>query len=377
MGNTGIAMSSSTGAVFYNPAGLATLTHPSISLSGSNYMYANLSANGFAYIDNTSINYGAKAFLPIPSIAASTFRLFNMTEAVSIVVPSLISLENQTNWKTPNTNLSVTNYENSQQIRFGSSLGFFVPNTNEKLSFGFTIFVVRNTEVSSQSLQLLFPNGVNSGVFSQVHANAEVWGINSTIGFLYRPDPQWNLGIKIETPLLQLYGKADTYNSNQTFNSGTLTGAETPQSNLNANFDLPLDLGLGASYSPIKSLQFLLDLSFQFANDYIPIENDADGHITSNFTPRLNVGTEWTFIKHWNLLTGYFYNPSAMTGANEKDDWMGFTSGLNFERDQYDMGAGTFYSWSEGHVAAAVDPTKTANVSTKIFGAFLTTSYHF
>jgi long-subunit fatty acid transport protein len=72
MANTGAALSGSTGAVYYNPAGLASIDRHHISLSANSYLSTRSEVNPIQTIDGVDMNFSTKGLQAIPTSFVST-----------------------------------------------------------------------------------------------------------------------------------------------------------------------------------------------------------------------------------------------------------------------------------------------------------------
>ena len=103
LGNTGIGRPNDTGAVYYNPSGLAELAEDRISVSGAAYLHFETHADTFLNIDNTNIPFNASGFITIPFLYAATRRIGDWVGALSVLVPETLTLDNSVPFDTTNT----------------------------------------------------------------------------------------------------------------------------------------------------------------------------------------------------------------------------------------------------------------------------------
>jgi hypothetical protein len=103
MGNAGTGDSADTGAVYYNPAGLAALGANRASVTGAVYLSFKTHTDATATFDNTHIPYDASGFITIPASYTAAIRRENYALAFSVLVPESLEVENKADIKTPNT----------------------------------------------------------------------------------------------------------------------------------------------------------------------------------------------------------------------------------------------------------------------------------
>ncbi len=123
MANTGVALSGSTGAVYYNPAGLASLTKNHLSISANSYLSTRTNLNPVETIDGTDMNFHVEGLQTIPTSFISTGHLNEFHYAFSILVPHQIKVQDSQAFSTPhypNLQYSRTNF--FQLLMIGPSI---------------------------------------------------------------------------------------------------------------------------------------------------------------------------------------------------------------------------------------------------------------
>jgi hypothetical protein len=94
IGNAGIC-SPYGEAVYYNPANLTRIDHPSLSVSGSTYLRYDLSAKPLIVLQGEDQPFSASGFVAIPSTVTSTYKAGDWWLATAVRVPGA-GLQNRT-----------------------------------------------------------------------------------------------------------------------------------------------------------------------------------------------------------------------------------------------------------------------------------------
>jgi hypothetical protein len=107
LGNAGVGRANDTGAVYYNPSGLAELESGRISVSGAVYMSFSVQYQAALNIDNTNIPLSVSGFDTIPSTYVAVRRFGDWVGAFSVLVPTSMILSDHVSFSTPNTTTNV------------------------------------------------------------------------------------------------------------------------------------------------------------------------------------------------------------------------------------------------------------------------------
>src|SRR5512140_391825 len=85
LGNAGLC-SPFGEAVYYNPANLTRIDHPSLSVSGSTYLLYNISLNPLITLGGQDEPFDASGFVAIPSTVTSTYKVGDFWLATAVLV---------------------------------------------------------------------------------------------------------------------------------------------------------------------------------------------------------------------------------------------------------------------------------------------------
>lgn len=354
LGNAGTAQSPSTGAVFYNPAGLALLDHPTISVSGSTYLYSKLDVSPIAVADNTNLDYHATGFDAIPATVVSTIESGDWTLALSILVPDSIKLENRLTFPTPNTSTTIVQVVNSSDLWLALSGARYV---GDGFALGASLFVMQHRD--SQTIASVTRSLANRGVaaVTNSHLRNTVYNLSLTAGAFWQATSFLDVGLRVQTPTVKLGGGADGYTFTQRVSQAG-TGFdinENESKDIASRYTLPLDMTLGTKVTFGGGLSLLADLSLQAgaAFDAFP-DSPYSSPVDTRATFRANFGLEAELTDSFLLGAGFIYNPSSFRtiegrkeGASYRD-FLGVTGGVSFQSDRVRSGVGLFYLWSSG-----------------------------
>jgi hypothetical protein len=379
MGNAGVGHASDTGAVYYNPAGLADMASGRVSVSSSVYTNISYHYDGLFYLDNTNVGYQASGFNTIPSFYAASYKLGEWTGAISILVPSSIQLENRAPFATPNTQSNIIQTVRDSDLWVGLSLAHKI---DSQWSLGATLFGIQHQEANSVGLDLQFPVApTSSGITSMNQISLNVVGLSAVIGTTYVPTDWLHLGLRFQTALIQLYGQANTFAVQHKTSGGVISTTGESLFGTPANYRLPFDFTLGTALIPCDWFLFLADVSLQLGANYSSIPASSIGdQVNLTPTPRINLGMELKPTQWLPLRFGFYYNPSAngedsSIEGYDAENFFGVTAGIGIKTSRVETGLGGFYIWSNGQTTPFGNPGGTATSSVRGVGGLLTTSY--
>lgn len=372
LANTGVGDASDTGAVYFNPAGLGFIDRDKVSVTGSVYMsYATRSDAAFR-LDDTDVGYKAKGFMTIPMTFVIAKKLGDVRVAFSTLVPESLSTENQQSFATPNTTGKILQYYRESELWVGLTAAY--PITS-RLSLGVSVFGIQHSQSSLVSLLIDFPSDTTEFVTGSTRSQWSTFGLSAVLGVAYRPTDDIGVGLRVQTPIAQLLGSAETY---QAARSPAEPAKTEDIEGTHAKYQLPLDLTLGGSFKLLPTLEMLVDVSLRLGVTYDSIPASAlDDHVATRPTPRASIGGEWKPVPALPVRAGFFYSPSAerdRPGAT-RENYCGVTAGVAYITEHVETGVGAFYIWATGTQRS--DDNVTAHVSTRAIGALLTTAYVF
>jgi hypothetical protein len=381
MANTGVALSGSTGAVYYNPAGLASVDRNRISISANSYLKTSGEISPIQTFDGVDMNFHAEGLQTIPTSLVSSARWGEVYYAFSILIPHQLKIQDSTPYSSahyPTMQFSRTN--SFQLIEVGPSAAMRLAGTYD-VGAGcfFTLFSSTQSSLFTANTNLATNAFVNASYY-----DANVSGLLCNAGVQVRMTNELRLGATLRLPLLPFSKSGTAMQFLQTPVSGqSLT--QGPAS-ISPEFRIPADFSLGAEYRLQPQLAAYFDVSYQApATQRSGQFNEGDNK--NKGTPRASAGLAYSATSSLDLFAGLGYNPSSVE-VNDDDYAENFvvgTVGARLKSTNTNFGIGFLYAKSTGEkTAPAYDdqlnqlPTsKTASVSTTAFGVLISSGYLF
>ncbi|HEY3820630.1 MAG TPA: outer membrane protein transport protein [Polyangiaceae bacterium] len=375
LGNAGVGRANDTGAVYYNPSGLAELESGRVSVSGAVYMSFSVQYQAALNIDNTNIPLKVSGFDTIPSTYVATRRLGDWVAAFSVIVPNSMSLSDHVSFTTPNTTTNVVYSTQASDLWIGLSLAH---KLGDHFSLGATIFGMQHSE--TQVIGVDVENGPNAFGTNLERTSLDALGLSAVVGATYIPTDWLRIGLRAQTPFIQVHGSGDTYEITH-----PLGGASTSEDiQGGGNYGKPFDFTLGAAVTPAPWLTLLADVSLQLALSFteFPSSNELDDVTSYKAAPRVNVGAEVLPDPSYPIRVGFLYDPNANSGnpgdpGYAGEDFFGVTAGVGFTSPHVKTCVGGFYLWSNGQATVSGTNNAVAAYNSTAFGALLTTAYAF
>jgi hypothetical protein len=254
---------------------------------------------------------------------------------------------------------------------------------DERWSVGATVFGIEHDETTVIGADAQNPAAPTSVFATSLGRESLLtFGLSATLGASFVANDWLRFGARAQTALVQLYGKADSFQIQRSVNGTPTAAGENVEGP--ANYAMPFDFSVGTALCPATWMALLLDVSLQLGASYasFPASNVVNSTVTLVPTPRINLGVELTPEPHVPIRFGAYYDPSANGGkagdANfMKEDFYGLTAGVGLNDEHVRTTAGAFYVWSSGEATPSGAPGTSAAVSSRGFGALLTTAYVF
>lgn len=369
--NTGVALAGSTGSVFYNPAGLASIRSAKLSMSANTYL---LSKTDYAPLDNVDgkdLNFSASGFLAVPSALISVHRGETWTIAYSALVPEQRRVHEMADFETPNYNIEMTYASQAQFILLGISAGAPM-ETGYDVGVGcflgnYTGTLDRSVVVSPKS-----GSGLTQKGFTSASLNLDVKGVLCNLGAQKDYGPRLRAGAGLRLPFIKLEGKGRYSSFTQSTAGAT---ANTGIKKVEADYDIPLDFAAGVVLKAQENFQLLADAGYQFPVEYTPFEGSG-GQVKTKGTLRWSLGTIYNWTDKTKVLGGLAFNPSAVVlnqAGDEKQDFTVATLGVELTEKIATTGIGVFAARSTGETMLST--TRNGSVSSQAYGLLLTAGF--
>jgi hypothetical protein len=376
LGNTGTGRPTDTGAVYYNPAGLAELGSTQVSLSGTVYASVHEHSSGIAVIENTNIPFDASGFDAIPTALVLTRPLGDWMGAFSVLVPLSLQFDDHTSLAIPNVLTNLVFSTSETEVWYGLSIA---RKLGPHWGVGASLYGVQHGETDVLGLDTVNPS-TGAFITSLQRENLSVYGLLGILGISYVASDAVRFGLRAQTAMAQVYGKGESYSITR---GVAQTALPIPSEDVTgpANYRIPFDFSLGTAVKPAEWLTLMGDLSLQLPTSYqafpASINNET---VTLRATPRLNLGAEGLVTPSNPVRVGFYFNPSARGGQPgdpnfEKLDYYGLTAGVGMNREHVRTSVGGFYIWSHGQMTSTAPAASSLSITA--LGAMITTAYVF
>lgn len=377
LGNTGTGRANDTGAVYYNPAGLAELAG-TVALSGT--VYASVSEHYGALLQFQGVNipFDASGYNAIPTAFVGTAKLGDWVGAFSVLAPISLQFEDRATLPIPNLVTNLVYSSSETEYWYGLSLA---RKLGRHFAVGLSVFGIQHGNTLIEAVDIESQTG--SFGTALVRNNESVFGLLATLGVSYIATDRVRFGFRMQTAMAQIYGKGESYSITHPLPAA---GAAAPAAfgedvTGPANYAIPFDFSLGTAMKPAEWLTLLGDVSLQLPASYQEFPASMNNEAVSlQATPRLNLGVEAAPLSWVPVRLGFYYNPSARSGhpgdANFQSlDFFGVTAGIGTIREHVRTTLGGFYIWSSGQATSTAPASAPFNITA--VGAMLTTAYVF
>ncbi|HEU5057535.1 MAG TPA: hypothetical protein VFU21_13470 [Kofleriaceae bacterium] len=377
LGNAGIT-SPRGEAVYYNPANLARLGQPQLSVSGSTYLRFDLSSDALLVLQGEDQPFEASGFIAIPSTVVSSYQLGAWTLATAVLLPDVFKLKNRVTFETPAIRITQVLDRERQSLWFG--LGGARRITPD-LSVGLSLFVANETDAELSFIRVVqsAPMTVYES-FSNV--DRSVLNLDAIAGAYWQASPRVGIGARLRTIPIRLTGSGDVYQSE------TVTGDEDLMSEIeledvHVSRPAPWDVGLGLSFRPTDALELLADLNVQLPATLRTMDDPVLGVEETEVVaaPRAALAADWEIATATWLRLGLLYNRSAVADPDTEPDgvretYVGVTGGAAWTRGRTTTAVGAFFMRGDATFnLAGSDPPREGDAVVRLYGGLLTVSY--
>ena len=387
MANTGVALSGSTGAVYYNPAGLASVEKNHLSISANSYIKTTGDITPLQTFDGTEMNFHVEGLQTIPTSFVSTGRLGDVRYAFSVLIPHQLKVQDSHAYSSPH-------YPNMQYSRTNSySLLEAGPTIAARFSGLYDagagcFFTLQSTTNTSA-----FTAGTNSSTGAYVstsYYDATSSGLLCNAGVQVRMTDVLRVGATLRLPFIAFTQMGTSAEFVQIPNIGSpsdgKSAADGPK-DIKPDFKIPLEIAIGAEYRFAPTLAGYADLNYQVATKQ---NTGAPGALDNenNGTARASVGLAYNATPTIELYGGFGYNPSSVKTINSDyaENFVVGTVGSRVTTSNTNLGIGLLYAHSTGEIQSpAYDyqlqeipgQKKTGSVTTTAFGILLSSGFLF
>ncbi len=346
MSNTGIALTGSSGSVFYNPAGLATITATKLSLSSNTYFSSKTQFKSIQTLDGKDMPFTSTGNQSIPSSLISAWKGDSINLAFGIFVPHQLKSQDSALYSTDNYNaIQMTRSQSFQVLMAGGSIAGKI---NDSLALGLSCFYT--TFQTSQQFDLSGAPTTSSGlkpVVASSYFNSEISGGICHLGAQKSVSDHILLGFVVKSPMVTTSKKGTSSQFIQEPNQG-LFKFDGPKE-VDTEFAIPAELSTGIKLEASDRLIFYTDLNYQMDASY------KDGNLISSkyehaATLRFSSGVQFKISDTNEILAGISYNPSTLKlpKAETQENFFIGTLGFQTQNANSVFGLGLFIAQSYG-----------------------------
>ncbi len=382
MSNTGIALTESSGSVFYNPAGLATVTAAKLSLSSNTYFSSKTQFKSIQTLDGKDMPFTSTGTQSIPSSLISAWKGDSINLAFGIFVPHQLKSQDSALYTTDNYDaIQMTRSQSFQVLMAGGSIAGKV---NDSLALGVSCFYT--TFQTSQQFDLSGAPTAGSGlkpVIASSYFNSDISGGICHFGAQKSLSDHILLGFVIKSPLITTSKKGTSSQFIQEPNQGIFK-FDGPKE-VDTEFAIPGELSTGIKLEASDRLTFYSDLNYQMDASY------KDGNlISSKFehaaTLRYSAGVQFKISDKNEILAGFSYNPSTLKApkAEAQENFFVGTFGFQSQNANSVFGLGLFIAQSYGSLEVSKLNssfqelgTYNSDVKTSITGLLISSGFAF
>ncbi len=380
MANTGTALSGSTGAVYYNPAGLASIERSHISVSANSYLSTKSRLNPIQTIDGVDFDFSTKGLQAIPSAFVSTGQKDKWKYAFSVLIPHQTRVQDSVAYSTP----SYPTFQFSRTNFFQVLMAGLSVARSEDTGFDWGVGCFYTMYQTTQSSALVGQQASTSNsLIINSYMDAQVDGVMCNAGIQKQQSENLRWGLIARLPMMTVSKKGTASQFVQNPNNGQ-SQADGPKA-IQPESPMPLDMTLGFEYLLSKETRAYLDASYQMDVSYK--NGDLDGTTSKNkSTLRASVGLRHRWSEQFELYAGAMYNPSSVQ-PNEIDYAENFVSGTlggRWASGSSNIGVGLLYAQSTGtRDALEFDASlnqigrRSASVATQAVGVMVSSGYVF
>lgn len=378
LGNTGIALEDSSGAVYYNPGALGFVNDKKISIYGNAYAFNRVNLQEAVGSGQPDLVISANSSSSIPLSSVTVFGAGPWTFAFSLNTPYTAESEMTVPYSIPAVDLKISQSTSEKSLWVGPTVARQI---SPDFAVGASLFGARFSSVVN-SIAYVNNKSANTVATTGTKVATADWSAILILGAQWRVNPEWTLGLRAQSASLDVKGRTEYFVTSQTTGATTSSSIQE-EKGIDYRFRRPFNFGLGGKYVPNGHWTFLADLNAQLPIHYntTPSRAAINTHVDTRFRPRANLGAKWLMAPTHRLLVGFLYNPSTLPGAGDiakgeaHENLKGITAGLQKDLGALVSSVGGFYFWSSGEQTLP-SANAASRYSHQIFGLLLTASYH-
>jgi len=326
MGHTGVAMTDSAEAIFFNPGAITQLEADndfigSITLLSGETKYRNDETNTEAETDNplgTPINF---------------YMAQRLSEELSWGLGVYTPFGNKVEWPTDWQGSHLVNYIELKSIYIQPTIAY---QLSESTSIGFgPTLVLGSVEFNRNLSTSLTDEDGNRSNVTIVAENVPAWGFK--LGLLHKLNGTTRLGFSYRSEvIIEARGEEADFDDIPGPLQGVFTDGE-----FDADLPLPAELTLGIAWDYSNNLTLAFDYNYTYWDVYEELVIEFDNGITST-NPRnyqnasiLRFGAQYDLNDKWTLRGGIYFDESPVQDGyfapeTPRNDSIGYTAGATY-----------------------------------------------
>lgn len=379
MGGAFTALASDSSAIYYNPAGLATIPRSSISLSANMYGLVRGTHKDYFGAGN-DLNYSEVNIVPSAfgfvkkigedsAFAFGAFEMDNLSYANTTTATQTIDAVSYL--------MVAENAYREEKLAIGPA---FSTRLAPEWYVGITVFGIYDSWNNVKSYYYQTPSQNPSSVFLfNDSADYKNLSIAATIGILYKPSEAFAAGLTVTTSGYKVYGNGYDFSRND------LEGILLKRDDLQTQAANPMRIRAGAAWGYPGAWRLAADVSYVDRASYCYFSEFEDTRIVTKAVYNVNLGAEYMVHENIPLRLGLFTNNSASPGydpsANYYEDFdqRGYTFSLGHEQGNQTINVGVVYMTGSGSTTGADKNLQTVltGISQERIYIFIGSSYMF
>lgn len=379
LGNAGIT--SPVGeAVYYNPANLARIGHPNLSVSGSTYMLYQLSVDPIVVLQGEDQKFEASGFVAIPSTVISTYQIGSLSLASAVLVPEALTFKNRLTFESAMARVTIIQNRQESQLWLGGGAALELA---DGISAGLSVFAANTTEsVYSYSRAQSGIDPVMQVTERTSSTDVSVVGLTAIAGIQIQRGAL-GIGARIHSPSIRISGSGDNYSSAAVISPTAPAAEEIELEDVSVDRPLPLDAGIGVSLQATPALLLMADVNVQLPATLTTVDDPRLPRVEHEYGTGVRgaLAMEAEIAEKKWLRAGLAVNRSALPSPESsadavREDYVGGTLGFAWQSGRTQTALGVFYL--HGAIQTFVEgamPEREADASGRLFGGLFTVSY--
>ncbi len=327
MGHTGVAMSDSAEAIFFNPGAITQLEAEVVFTGGITLL------EGATEYQNEPTLVQEETDNPLGTPINGYFAQ-KLSEEMSWGLGIYTPYGNKVEWPTDWAGSHLVNEIELHAIYIQPTIAY---QLNEQTSVGFGPTLVLGSVEFNRNLSTSLTDAAGNRSNVTIKAdNVTAWGYN--LGVLHRLSDKTSLGFSYRSEVtVEARGGDADFDDIPTALQGTFTDG-----NFDADLPLPAELTLGVAYQYSDKMTLAFDINRTFWGTYDELVIEFDNGLDPSVNPRnyedsniLRFGAQYRYNDQWTLRGGIYFDESPVPDGSfapetPRNDSIGYTAGATY-----------------------------------------------